>query len=79
MKKENLNLIGKKANSVATTWLYVESDGFTANVYTRTFWKSSGADNGFRYVGTVYGCNSMSAVELIKVDSKYTNGYTLID
>ena len=49
------------------------------NVYTRTFWKSNGADNGFRYVGTVYGCNGMNAVELIKVDSKYTNGYTLID
>ena len=79
MKLENVELIGKKANSVAVTWLYGEQVGNSVHLYTRTFWRANGTDNGYTYVGTTDASNGMSALELVKLTAKYTDGYTLID
>lgn len=73
------DVIGKRENSVSVSWLCVRFVGERVDAYTRTFYRSSGADTGYRYIGTYNPLNDITALDVLKIDAKYSKGYTLTD
>jgi len=73
------DVIGKRENSVAVIWLCVRFIGDRVDAYTRTFYKSTGADTGYTYVGSYEPFNGISALEMLKTDAKYRKNFVLND
>lgn len=73
-----MKVIGKKANSVSEIIMYVKMVGARVDVYTKTYWRANGCDNGLNYVGSVEPYADLTALEIVKGGAEL-DGYTLAD